>query len=151
MTRRQVIERCAWEDRFRLPTVDELREGMNSQHRHMFDLTRDLILAIGSLREQLSWHGVPWRWALSYKTSGGPLGYLVPQPGKPLLAVPLPVETVAALPVKKLSRAVRDAIAFSAEVSGTCWPTWELQSKALVEEVVGLLRGRADAGLAATA
>jgi hypothetical protein len=144
LTRRIVEQRCAWEDRFRTPTLEELREGVGRAHQPMFDYVRGLLLA-QILDESLAWHGVPWRWSLVYRGQGGPAAYLIPQPGKPMAAVLLTTEQVAALPVRKLSRTVRDGITFSARVGSTHWPTWEITSKTLADEVVGLVRPRTPA------
>ena len=141
MTRRIVDQRCPWEDRFRAPTLDELREGVGKTHQPLFDYARELILGY-HLDETLAWHGVPWRWSLVYRGAPGPAAYLIPQPGKPMVAVLLSTEQVAALPVRKLSRTVRDGITFSARVGATHWPTWEITSKTLADEVAGLLRPR---------
>lgn len=144
MTRRIVDQRCPWEDRFRTPAIDELREGVGRSHQPLFDYTREGLLSLG-LAESLAWHGVPWRWSLVYRASGGPVAYLVPQPGKPMIAVLLSTERVAALPTRKLSRTVRDGITFAARVGATLWPTWEITSRTLSDEVIGLLRPRAAA------
>ncbi|MCC6661632.1 MAG: DUF3788 family protein [Phycisphaerales bacterium] len=141
MTRRFTEQRCPWEDRFRTPGLDELREGVGKTHQSLFDYGRELLLA-QALEEALAWHGVPWRWSLVYRAAGTPTAYLIPQPGKPMISILLTAEQVAAVPPRKHTRTVRDGITYSARVGGTHWPTWEITSKPLADEVIGLLRVR---------
>ena len=149
MSRRSTSIRCPWEDRFRTPAVEELREGLGGDHTPLFDHVRERLRTQG-LDESLAWNGVPWRWSLVYRADAATIAYLVPQPGKPMIALVLPAAQLASLPVRKMSRTVRDGIIFSARVGGMHWPTWEITSKTLADEVVGLLRSRA-AGVTATA
>ncbi len=152
MSRRDVKLRSPWEDRFRNPTVDELRAGMTRQHSQLFDTARDCLRAFESVQETLVWRGIPWRWSLAYPIEGDAnriLAYLIPQPGKPQLAVPLTVEMIAALPQRRLPRMIRDAITFSARVAGIHWPCWELQSRPQIDELIGLAKRKHEFGLSA--
>jgi hypothetical protein len=75
----------------------------------------------------------------------------VPQPGRPLLALPLSGEIIAGLPMRKLSKSVRDGLALASLVGGVYWPQWVLVGRAQVEELVGIARRRLEAADVATA
>ena len=93
--------------------------------------------------ETIEWRGVPWRWSFVYRIEGDwerPWAYLVPQPGKPILAIPLSATMAGSATVRKLSRGLRDAILFSTQVAGVSWPQWELTSRPQLEEILGLAR-----------
>jgi hypothetical protein len=154
MLRHVIKERVPWEDRFREPTSDELLAAMPKQHLATFDHARGRLLAIDGVRETIGWHGIPWRWAMSYRTAAETphaISYLIPQPGRPLLAIPIPVEMLATIPLKKHTRVVRDGITFSAEVAGVYWPTWDLTGKTLVDELFTIIRRKLETGLVPTA
>lgn len=154
MTRRAIKPRPVWEDRFQSPTLDDLRAGLAKQHAQLFDQAREQLLAFDGVRESVVWHGVPWRWTVTIAPAGdprSPIAYLIPQPGRPLVAIPLPVEALSSIPLRRMSKAIRDGIVFAAEVGGVHWPTWELQSKPLIDEIVNLLRRRLEASLAPSA
>lgn len=154
MNRRAIKPRSVWEDRFQTPTLDDLRAGLAKQHAQLFDLAREHLASFDGVRESIVWHGVPWRWTVTFAHAGesrAPIAYLIPQPGRPLLAIPLPVESLSSIPLRRMSKAIRDGIVFAAEVGGVHWPTWELASKPLIDEIMNLLRRRLEASLAPTA
>jgi hypothetical protein len=142
--------RKAWEDKYRTPSVSELVVGLDAQHAQLFRAARE---ALGQMApERLSWLGIPWRWSLVYGVprSPRPLAYLVPQPSRPLVIVPLGSEIEADVLDRKLSKPARDAIMHAPVVGEVRWTQWDLSSKAQLEEVLGLARSVHSAeGLAA--
>jgi hypothetical protein len=142
MTRRAHKPRVAWEDRFEMPTPDALVAGFPRHVVGLIQTTREGLLGFPGVREDVIWRGT-WRWTLAYtleSDSERPWAYLVPKPGHPVLALPMSGELVGALPVKKISKAVRDGIVLAAQVGGVYWPQWELTTKGLVEELLILAR-----------
>ncbi len=144
MNRRPVKSRTCWEDRYRTPTVRELCDALSRQHAHLIDLGREKMLALGGVTESIEWRGIPWRWTLAFNVESTALAYLVPQPARPRLALPLPEEIVQALPLRRATKAVRDAITFAPRVGGILWPAWDLQSRPQIEELCGLIRRKYD-------
>lgn len=129
--------RAAWEDRFRRPTVDELLSGLNKQLLGLADAWRERMAEAG-LREELSWQGIPFRWTLVYRSEARPdraVAYLVPQPVKAYLSIPIASDAVSRLPMRRLSKAVRDSLGAASLVNGQYWAQWELTSKAQLEEL----------------
>lgn len=137
--------RPAWQDRFALPSRDELLCAFGTQQRRLLDLVREHMLALESVEESLSWRGIPWRWTFGYSMEGEndrPWAYLVPQPGKPLFAMPVTSLALEALDARKHSRVLREGVSHASQVAGVFWPTWELTSKTLTEELLVLARRR---------
>ncbi len=64
--------------------------------------------------------------------------YLVSGPSKPRLAVPVPDELITELPLKKLSKYVRDGLAHAPTVDGVRWAHWEVQGKTQVDDILSL-------------
>lgn len=137
-----VKARHAWEDRFRTPTWAELMTAFAKPQSSLLEHARERLLAVPMVRERLAWHGIPWRWSMSYAAEGEEpraVAFLIPQPGKPRLAVPLPAELVSVVPLRKLSKPVREAIVYAPQVAGVRWPSWELTGPSLLDEVLALV------------
>lgn len=130
--------RSTWEDRFNRPTVDELVEAVPKMYLPAFESARAGLLELG-LSESLGWHGVPWRWSLAYGAKERVLGYLVPSPVRPVLALPVPLAVANGLSPKKFSKAVRDSLAHAPVVGDVKWPSWELIGRGQAEELVALV------------
>lgn len=147
MSRKASKPRIAWEDRFAAPEVPELLDALARQQATLVEQARDGLRALGEVSESVVWHGIPWRWTFAFAFEDEPerpWAYLVPQPGRPLLSIPLTAEVVSALPMKRLSKGVRDAIAGATLVGGVYWPQWPLTSRAQVDELILIARRRAE-------
>ncbi len=144
MPRMYVQTRQAWQDRYRTPAIQSLRDGLDRVNAHIFDHARKSFLSMEGVGESVVWMGIPWRWTVLYGStgpeSGGSLAYLIPQPGRFQLAVPLTTEMVSALPVKRLSRYVRDGITFAPRVEGVFWARWDVGAKAAFDELFEVVR-----------
>jgi len=148
--RRALKNRIAWEDRFNAPSVEELLAEFGKQQLHLIEDAREGLLAFGGITERVTWLGIPWRWTLAYgvHSSGErPWAYLVPQPGKPVLALPMTSEMVKTLPMRRLPKFIRDVIAFSPRVAGVHWMQWELTGRGMVEELIELARRKREGAL----
>lgn len=151
MNRRGAKPRSCWEDRYRTPTVRELRDLLSKQHCQLLDLARESLLGLEGVHESIEWRGIPWRWTLAFHVEGSPLAYLVPQPARPRIGVALNDEFVQALSLKRVSKAVRDTITFAPRVGEVLWPAWELVSRTQIEELIGLVRRKHELLLSPTA
>ena len=94
------------------------------------------------MQERLEWCGVPWKWSLTYRPdrSAGTdiLAYLVPNPETPTVVFRVTHEQFNSLPLRKLSRHVREGLAPTRLVAGVCWPEWRFQSAAQAQDLVDL-------------
>jgi hypothetical protein len=154
MPRKPLKPRIPWEDRFQRPDLDQLASGLFRQQAQLVLHARDAMLSMESVGDSIVWLGIPWRWALAFAIDGDtqrPWAYIIPQPGKPVLALPLTSEMVAALDVRKLSRIVRDGILNASRVGDGYWPQWALTSRPQLDEILQIVRRKHELMLSATA
>jgi len=132
--------RPQWSDRFRQPSEAELLDAISRQFQPAFEHARTRLGAWENSRETIEWRGV-WHWTFVCRVNGEhepAWGYLVPDPARPRVCLPFPDELLTALPPKRLAKAVRDTLIHAPSVSGVRWPTWDVQSKAQIDEVMTL-------------
>lgn len=137
-----------WFDQFRTPAEKTLLAGQDEIQTELFSRLRAALAA--DLTETLAWRGIPWRWSFAYTSIDGdtPAAFLIPEPGKPQLAVPLPIAFVDTLKVRRLSKPVRDGILLAKPVSGILWAEWDLTSQTLVDDLTGLVNSMLGQALA---
>lgn len=134
--------RPAWEDRFHKPTFDELCKGLTKQTIELIAAARDRLRQVPGVTEELSWEGLPWRWTLLYRMPGGngrAWAYLVPDPAKPLIALPLTRDMLSSIPLHRVKKHVKDGVSQARLVNGVHWATWEITGKTQLAEVMQLV------------
>lgn len=132
----------AWANRFAMPTIAELRAGLSGEAAPVFDHARRVLNDLPGVIESLKWMGVPWSWSLAYTVAGEHDGwaYLIPEPGRLLVAATLPADRLGEIQVKKLPRFVRDGLMQTQVVGRACWPTWVVTSGVQVEDIARLVQ-----------
>ncbi|MEM6332628.1 MAG: hypothetical protein AAF823_04735 [Planctomycetota bacterium] len=107
----------AWEDRWNVPELDTLLKSLGAEKKAAFRKMIDDFAAFPGVSQKLVWHGISWKWTLQFDLTHpesqaelGPIAYLVFEPETPVVCVPLSNEMVAAFPVRRLNRFVREAI-----------------------------------------
>lgn len=144
MTAQSMPKRTAWEDRFREPTAEELLRSIVSPVSA--ELARELrkrLLSFEGVSEKADWQGVPWRWALVFSCVMDPtraFAYIIPEPAKPQLSIPLTAAMVQSLPLKRMKKAARDGILYSRFVAGVHWPAWPLETASQLDELFEILQ-----------
>jgi hypothetical protein len=137
------VAKCSWSDKFRMPSIEELRAGLPKQTQPVFDDARKRLESLDGVTESLVWEGVPWRWSLVYSGPSGMepriVAYLIPDPQRVQICVPLLQEQVDRLPLKRMKKSLRDGIVFARNVAGMWWPTWDVPSRTAVDEVLDLV------------
>lgn len=132
-----------WANKFRRPAAEELLEQYGSkQLAQLVAAARAELAGLDGVTETLSWNGVPWRWSFEYRQRGGgaqPLAYLVPDPQRPQIAVPLTSDQIGMLPLRRLKRFVRDGIVHGRMVAHVYWPSWEFALRSQLDEVMDLV------------
>jgi hypothetical protein len=154
MPRKPLKTRIPWEDRFERPDLARLTSGLLRQQAQLILHARDAMLSMGSVGDSIVWLGIPWRWALAFAIDGDrerPWAYIIPQPGKPVLALPLSTDMLAAIDVRKLSRTVRDGLLQASRVGDGYWPQWALTSRPQLDEILQIVRRKHELMLSATA
>ncbi len=134
--------RSSWENKFDEPTIDDLRAGFGKQVGALIDGARDKLCSYEPVDESVSWQGVPWRWTMVYSApdlDDRPIAYLVLDPQRPLIAIPMTAELVESIPMHRLKKHVRDGVLLSRKVVGVYWSTWELTSKSQLQDILELV------------
>ncbi|MBC7834867.1 MAG: hypothetical protein H7Y88_07180 [Phycisphaerales bacterium] len=133
----------AWEDKFRRPASAELMAGItDTTLAQVVVEARGLLSGLAGMAETVAWQGLPWRWAFIYRhpaTEPVAWAYLIPDPTRPQIAVPLHAPSIESLGVKRFKRYVREGIARGRPVGETLWTSWDVMSKSQLEEVTELL------------
>jgi hypothetical protein len=137
--------RSAWEDKYRKPEAADLLGDIAKAVLPAFEFARARLAGLAGVSESLEWQGFPWRWSLVYRRARGApgeraLAYLVPQPARPLLVVPVPASAIEGMERRRIARAVRDLVHLSPEVGPVRWSQFEVSSKTFAEEVLELVR-----------
>jgi hypothetical protein len=154
MKARGIKPRIPWEDRFQTPRTEDLLSEFAKHQAHLIHQAREALNSMDGVTESIAWLGIPWRWTLAFGLDGvkdKPWAYLVPQPGKPILALPMTGEAVASLPMRKLPKFIRDVVTLSPKVGGVHWMQWELTSKTQLDELITLARKKHELLLSPTA
>ena len=139
------LTKPAWTNRFQEPTLAHLRAGLAKDKASLFDLLRTRLLEVEGMKESISWQGVPWRWTLIYSTDGEDAtgskawAYLVPDPERLQVCITLRTDQIQGAGVQRLKKWVRDGIVFARSVAGVCWPTYEVTTKAQVDDLFELI------------
>lgn len=153
--------RTAWNDKFSRPDAQALRLLHAKPELAVLDGARAALGGLAGIQESLDWQGVPWRWTFVYRGMGDlaehatPLGsgptpiatpsglgllrafaYVIPDPSRLQICVPLTAPQIEAMPLKKMKKPVRDGIAQARSVAGVWWPTWDVGGTGAVEEVL---------------
>ena len=134
-------KRKAWKDRFNRPTLQQLRSELPGDQRSYLDAARERLLDLDGVQEVAAWYGESWHWTIEYRVdqSEDPLAVLIPSPTDLQLAVPMDLEFIRSLPIRRMKRAVRDGIDLAQEPFDTRWGVWSIQSPGLLEDVVDLV------------
>lgn len=136
-TREQVI----WRDRFTIPTLTQLRAQLIDPAAALFDEVRTGLTTAPNIRESLLWHGIPWRWTLTYtsrEAENAPWAYLIPDPASTQLAIALTCPTLENIQIRKLSKPTREGLLQAPNVDGVIWAQWELNAGQNAEELLEL-------------
>ena len=133
----------SWNDRFSRPGESDLLSGLNRDDRRLIERVITKCEGIGANARCVLWQGIPWRWTIQLSLGNGKtLLFVIPEPGRPQLAVPLDAADLDRLPMRRLSKSIRDGILNARTVESTLWPEWELTSNTQVDELMTLIRVR---------
>lgn len=108
----------------------------------MAQSARESLIELAPVHEELGWLGIPWRWSFVYRPQApadagdSAWAYVIPQPGKPLVALPITTDVLDALAGRRLPRYIRDGLAVAPRVGGTHWSAWEILSRQQLDEVI---------------
>jgi hypothetical protein len=139
-----VYERPPREDRFNRPSPQTLRRGLSGDAARLFDRTRKHLLNLDGVEEQVVWYGRNWCWSIAFvtKRNADPLAVLIPSPEDLQLAMPLDLEFITNLPVKRMKRSLRDGLDLASEPFDTRWGIWSIQPGGVLDDLKDLVDRR---------
>lgn len=133
--------RLPWNDRFKEPAADGLRQSLPKDMAPLFDAIREHLLSVKGVKEQTTWYGVSWRWSLEYRhpESDEPLAVLVPCPEDLRIAMPVDPTFITRLSKRPLKRAIRDGLELASEPFDTRWGVWSIPFANLIDDLRNLI------------
>lgn len=152
MAKKTFNVRSPWEDRWREPSLDELLKPYKENSKKVTDLFFKKMGEIDDTSWRIVWHGAAWRWTVEFvlgsaESDAGESGedgvvlcYFVPRPEQPTISIPLTDEAIAALPMRRLNRYVRDGIRSSKRAVDLHWATWTPTAGAEIEYLIDLIQ-----------
>jgi hypothetical protein len=135
----------AWQDRWTHPTVKQVLAALPALRRRSAERFVDQVSQLPGVTQNLIWYGPSWRWTLQFMLAtekdpqGEPLCYLVPGDDRPIAHVPLGEDFVSALPLRRLSKFVRDGVKAAKRAVETSWANWPLDSETDCKLVLDLV------------
>jgi len=139
-------QRIAWVDRFKTPSVEQLRNDLPKQAAQFFDAMREGLRTFEGVSESFAWQGENWNWTLQYHINDReePIAVLVPSPTDLQLAMPLDRQFIDTLPWTRLKRSVREGLELAREPYETRWAVWTLQFPNLIDDLLNIVSRRLD-------
>ncbi len=137
--------RPLWEDRWSQPMSDDLVEAVPEHPRAALRKLMEGLDEFEGLTQQVIWYGEAWKWTIEYTLDPGEgegitACYIVPNVATPLVCIPLEAPVLERLPLRRLSRVVRDGIRAAKCAVSIHWATWRPTSKAEAEALTDLVR-----------
>ncbi len=134
-----------WNDRFTEPTEIDLVSALGEEERELVERLLSKSEDLGADARSIRWFGIPWRWTTQIGVKDHPpIAFLIAEPGRPQISIPLSAADLDKIPMRRLSKAVREGILGARAVTNTLWPEWELTSNTQVDELLVLLRVRCE-------
>ena len=146
MTRSATAARLPWEDRWTQPTAEQLLKAVNSESRSVLAKIMRALNGYDGVTQQVVWYGPGWNWTIQYHhhATGGDatdiLCYLVPKHESPVVCVPLCEHEIERLPLKRLSRIIREGVKLAKCAVTVSWATFTPGSDTDAEHLIDLIR-----------
>lgn len=134
-----------WENRWAQPSLEQLLDPYDDYKRKLLRQLIENLESFPGVTSGLIWHGTSWRWTLQFnlETSDGhsqPLAFLVPNREVPLFCVPMTAETIAALPIRRLNRFIREGIRSARSAVHLYWAHFVPSAGTEVEYLTDLIK-----------
>lgn len=141
MANAPATSRVPWADRFRTPSVDDLLAPHSEPMVELIESARARLCEFEGIQETIAWHGIPWRWTFEYQADGSPgWAYLIPEPDRPQLTLPLTAGVIESLPMRRLKKSIRDGIIQGREVRLTRWCSWDITTMTQLDDLMDLVK-----------
>ena len=139
------INPTPWENRWDRPKINQLIQPLKPHQKKPFEQLLSELDSSDELEHSLQWFGASWKWTIQIHPRGkpnDPLCYLVPDLESPKVFFPLTGDRIESLPMRRLSKYIRDGIKAAKCALETHWAVWSPASKgevALLLDLVGLM------------
>ena len=146
MTTTSISAKLPWENRWTEPTLDQLLRPLPIHQRRLFKAMMRKLAEFEGMRYSLAWYGEAWNWTIQYKlvdADGQPyedVCFLVPSLPAMQVCVPLSDEFIAELPMRRLTRYVRDGIGIAKSALVTHWASWSPNNQTESNALLDLLK-----------
>ncbi len=138
-------KRSAWEEQWETPTLPKLLEVYDDEQKQIIVHQMNEIEALGQMRQEFKWYGNSWKWTIEYlfddhKGKEQTLAYVVPALDSMMIWVPLLDDEIAELPLKRLTKFVREAIRIANFAFEVHWAKWSPNSVGEVNLLMELIK-----------
>jgi hypothetical protein len=138
----------AWQNRWREPSREDLLSALKAHHRRVFEKLGEHVETLTPLQQAITWYGTGWHWTIEYRLTVGKgktaanhtLCYLVPKVEAPLICVPLSEAVLEQLPMRRLSKFVRDGIKIAKCAVAIHWATWTPNNQSESDQLFDLIK-----------
>ena len=148
-------ELLAWQDRWSEPTLDELLADLTAQQRRSIKKLMAKIADLNPIHQDLVWYGPSWKWTIRFMLDAQPpeddsqvLCYIVPSIEQPLACVPLADPVIETLPMRRLSKYIREGIRSAKRAVEISWASWSFQTDSEANLISDLVRRKHQALIA---
>ena len=155
----RAADHLPWSDRFNMPAIETLRDGMPANTTDYFDHARTTLLELSHNKERIVWNGSAWRWTIAFggsvrrsssrrRPSRPPIAVMIPNPDDFQIAVPVQNDFLESVWNRRMKRTFRDGLELAAAPYDTEMGIWSINAKSLLEEVLKLIREKLEFRLA---
>jgi hypothetical protein len=174
MTTTAIAQRLAWHDRWTTPKESDLLDCLKFHHKRNLVKIMESLDSVEDVERSLIWYGPSWKWTFQYTQvmlriatrlrnpspssfragqqsgdgRGDSLCYVVPDCIMPLVCVPLRTQMIETLPMKRLSRFIRDGIRTAKCAVEIHWAIWTPISETETGMILELIRRKREFNLA---
>ena len=137
--------RSAWQERWKQPTLEQLLELLKPHQRRNFEVLMAFMNESPHLKRDITWYGTMWKWTIHYQYADGrgqeaQFLYLVPNVEQPLVVLPMTAAFIESVPLRRLSKFVREGIRSAKCAVDLHWATWTPGPESEANQLVDLLR-----------
>ncbi|MBI1336469.1 MAG: hypothetical protein GC164_05855 [Phycisphaera sp.] len=130
MTRNATPTQHPWLDRWNQPNLEQLLDALKAHHRKPYTQILEQLDSYPGVQRSVIWYGSAWKWTIHYAFVDADgqeietLCYIVPNSETPLICIPLADEVIEQLPIKRLTKFIREGIRSAKFAVAIHWATW---------------------------
>lgn len=139
-------EPLAWADRWHEPEVPALVSMLKSHQQRNSEMFMSYLDENPKLHRRIVWYAGGWNWTIHYRYDDGQgtemdnFGFVVPNPEQPLFCIPLTSAMVEVIPLRRLSKFIRDGIRSAKCAVDLHWAMWTPGPESEANQLLDLLK-----------